>query len=53
MPQQPTDHPPLHTSNLPFTEQILIRMDEIIGLLDQIALCLQDSAASIGQSRLK
>ena len=37
MPQQPTDHPPLQTSGLPFTEQVLIRLDEIIGLLDQIA----------------
>ena len=46
MPQQPTDHPPLQTSALPFTEQVLIRLDEIIGLLDQIAQCLQDGAPS-------
>jgi hypothetical protein len=46
MPQQPTDHPPLQTSALPFTEQVLIRLDEIIGLLDQIAQCLQAGAPS-------
>ena len=46
MPQQPTDHPPLQTSNLPFTEQVLICLDEIIGLLDQIAQRLQDGAPS-------
>lgn len=46
MPQQPTDHPPIQTSNLPFTEQVLMRLDEIIGLLDQIAQCLQAGAPS-------
>ncbi|MBI1299943.1 hypothetical protein GC175_33890 [bacterium] len=46
MPQQPTDHPPIQTADLPFTEQVLIRLDEIISLLDQIAQCLQDGAGS-------
>ena len=46
MPQQPADHPPIQSADLPFTEQVLIRLDEIIGLLDQIAQCLQAGAPS-------
>ena len=46
MPQQPTDHPPIQSADLPFTEQVLIRLDEIISLLDQIAQCLHDGGAS-------
>lgn len=37
MPQTPTAHPPLPTPDLPLDEQSLLRLDEIIGLLDRIA----------------
>jgi hypothetical protein len=36
MPQQATDHPPLRLSELPLDQQILVRLDEIIGLLDRL-----------------
>lgn len=36
MPQPATQHPPRCQPELPWSEQILIRLDEIIGLLDGI-----------------
>jgi hypothetical protein len=41
MSQQATDHPPLHVPELSLGDQILIRLDEIIGLLDRIATELE------------
>jgi hypothetical protein len=41
MSQQATDHPPLHLPDLPLDQQILVRLDEIIGLLDRIATELE------------
>ncbi len=34
--QHPTAHHPITTENLPWQEQFLIRLDEIVGLLDSI-----------------
>lgn len=34
--QDPTAHHPITTDNLPWQEQLLIRLDEIVGLLDSI-----------------
>jgi hypothetical protein len=34
--QHPTAHHPFTTDNLPWQEQLLIRLDEIVGLLDSI-----------------
>ena len=36
MPQQVTDHPPLRLPELPLDQQILVRLDEIIGLIDRL-----------------
>jgi hypothetical protein len=42
MSQTSTAHPPLPTPDLPLGEQVLLRLDEIIGLLDRIASTLED-----------
>jgi hypothetical protein len=42
MSQTPTNHPPLQVTDLPLDEQILMRLDEIIGLLDRMATQLED-----------
>jgi hypothetical protein len=42
MSQTPTAHPPLPTPDLPLGDQVLLRLDEIIGLLDRIASTLED-----------
>lgn len=34
--QHPTTHHPIIADNLPWQEQLLIRLDEIVGLLDSI-----------------
>ena len=34
--QHPTAHHPITTDNLSWQEQLLIRLDEIVGLLDSI-----------------
>jgi hypothetical protein len=40
MSQTSIAHPPLPTPDLPLGEQVLLRLDEIIGLLDRIATTL-------------
>ncbi|MBI3959497.1 MAG: hypothetical protein HY328_11880 [Chloroflexi bacterium] len=34
--QHPTSRPPVPADDLPWSEQMLIRLDEIVGLLDSI-----------------
>jgi hypothetical protein len=41
MSQTSTNHPPVHLPDLPPGEQILLRLDEIIGLLDRMATELE------------
>lgn len=49
MPQPSTQRPPLSRPELPWREQILIRLDEIIGLLDGIDTSLAFLSATVTQ----
>ncbi|MBW7886584.1 MAG: hypothetical protein H3C34_28935 [Caldilineaceae bacterium] len=49
MPQPATQHPPLCQPELPWPEQILIRLDEIIGLLDGIDTSLTALSVTVTQ----
>ncbi|MBX3000700.1 MAG: hypothetical protein KF893_19420 [Caldilineaceae bacterium] len=52
MSQTPTNHPPLYLSELPLSEQILIRLDEIIGLLDRMTIQLEGDLPLFGPGDL-
>jgi hypothetical protein len=52
MSQTPTNHPPLQVIDLPLGEQILMRLDEIIGLLDRMATQLEDDLPLFGPGDL-
>jgi hypothetical protein len=46
MPQMETDHTPLSSDHLSWNDQVLIRLDEIIGLLDSVSAILSVSERS-------